>query len=144
VPATSIAIARDGQNAVSGALAALETVRWVFVACSSLMPYMTVFRQVGTIMKRIIAGVALVMNTASFSSADAVCIYADRQYSEGATLCISPTATQTCMSSGSWTKLELPQTQPNACERAFQTPNSVTLTVSPERRRENEVSARSP
>jgi hypothetical protein len=78
VPATSIAIARDGQNAVSGALAAQETVRWVFVACSSLMPYMTVFRQVGTIMKRIIAGVALVMNTASFSSADAVCIYADR------------------------------------------------------------------
>ena len=47
------------------------------------MPYMTVFRQMGTIMKRIIAGVALVMNTASFSSADAVCIYADRQYSEG-------------------------------------------------------------
>ena len=108
------------------------------------MPYITVVRRVGTIMKRIIAGAALVMNTTSFSSADAVCIYADRQYSEGATLCISPTATQTCMSSGSWTKLELPQTQPNACERAFQTPNSVTLTVSPERRRDNEVSARSP
>jgi hypothetical protein len=106
------------------------------------MAYMKVLRQTGTIMKRIIAGMALVVNSAGFSSADAVCIYADRQYSEGATLCISPTATQTCMSSGSWTKLELPQTQPNACERAFQTLNSVTLTVSPERRRDNELSGR--
>ncbi|SHN70663.1 Protein of unknown function [Bradyrhizobium erythrophlei] len=95
-------------------------------------------------MKRVIAGMALVMNTAGFSSAEAVCLYADRQYSEGATLCISPTATQTCTSSASWTKLELPQTQPNACERAFQTPNSVTLMVSPDRRRDNEVSVRSP
>jgi hypothetical protein len=95
-------------------------------------------------MIRVVAGVALVMGTAGFSSAGAVCVYADRQYSEGATLCISPTATQTCMSSGGWTKLELPQTQPNACERAFLTPNSVMLTVSPERRRDNEVSARSP
>ena len=95
-------------------------------------------------MKRVAVAVAMWMSTAVLSPVQAFCVYADRQYSEGATLCISPTATQTCMSSGSWTKLELPQTQPNACERAFQTPNSVTLTVSPERRRENEVSARSP
>jgi hypothetical protein len=43
------------------ALAAPETVRWVFVARSSLMAYMKVFSQVGTIMKSIIAGVALVI-----------------------------------------------------------------------------------
>ena len=77
------------------------------------------------------------MSTAVLSSAQASCVYADRQYSEGATLCISPTATQTCTSTGSWTKLELPQTQPNACERAYLTPNAVTLTVSPDRRRDN-------
>jgi Protein of unknown function (DUF1496) len=88
-------------------------------------------------MKRVVAGVALVMGTAGFGSAEAVCVYADKQYSEGATLCISPTATQTCTNSGSWTKLELPQTQPNACERAYLTPNAVTLTVSPDRRRDN-------
>jgi hypothetical protein len=88
-------------------------------------------------MKRMVAGVALVMGTAGFGSAQAVCMYADRQFTEGATLCISPTATQTCTSSGSWTKLELPQTQPNACERAYQTPNAITLTVSPDRRRDN-------
>ena len=85
-------------------------------------------------MKRMVAGVALVMGTAGFGSAQAVCVYADRQFTEGATLCISPTATQTCTNSGSWTKLELPQTQPNACERAYQAPNSVNLTVSPEKR----------
>ena len=84
-------------------------------------------------MKRVMAGVALVMGTAGFSSAEAVCVYADRQYSEGATLCISPTATQTCTNAGTWTKLELPQTQPNACERAYVTPNSVTLTVAPDK-----------
>jgi Protein of unknown function (DUF1496) len=88
-------------------------------------------------MIRVVAGVALVMGSAGFSSAGAVCVYADRQYSEGATLCISPTATQTCTNSGSWTKLELPQTQANACERAYQTPNAVTVTVSPDRRRDN-------
>jgi hypothetical protein len=88
-------------------------------------------------MKRIVAGMALVMSTAGVSAAQTYCIYADRQYSEGATLCISPTATQTCMSSGSWTKLEPPQTQPNACERAFHAPSAVTLTVTPEKRREN-------
>jgi hypothetical protein len=69
-------------------------------------------------MKRVLAGVALVMGMAGFSSAKAVCVYADRQYSEGA---------------GSWTKLELPQTQPNACERAYLTPNSFTFTVSPDK-----------
>ena len=88
-------------------------------------------------MKGVLAGMALVMSTAGFESAEAVCVYADRQYSEGATLCISPTATQTCTNAGSWTKLELPQTQPNACERAFQTPNAFTFTVTPDRRREN-------
>lgn len=88
-------------------------------------------------MRHVVAGIALVMSTAGFSSANAVCVYADRQYSEGATLCISPTATQTCTNNGSWTKLELPQTQPNACERAFQTPNSYTFTLSPDRRRDN-------
>ena len=87
-------------------------------------------------MKSIVAGVALVMGSADFGSAQAVCVYADRQYTEGATLCISPTATQTCTSSGSWTKLELPQTQPNACERAYLTPNAITLTLSPDRRRD--------
>jgi hypothetical protein len=84
-------------------------------------------------MKRVLAGVALVMGMAGFSSAKAVCVYADRQYSEGATICISPTATQTCTNAGSWTKLELPQTQPNACERAYLTPNSFTFTVSPDK-----------
>jgi len=88
-------------------------------------------------MKRIVGAVVVVMGSAGFGSAEAVCIYADRQYSEGATLCISPTATQTCTNGGSWTKLELPQTQPNACERAFQTPNAYTFTVSPDRRRDN-------
>jgi hypothetical protein len=88
-------------------------------------------------MKRVVAGVALVMSTAGFTSAQGLCIYADHQYSEGATLCISPTATQTCTSNGSWTKIELPQTQVNACEKAYQTPNSVTLTVSPDRRHDN-------
>ena len=88
-------------------------------------------------MKRMVAGVALVMGSAGFGSAQAVCVYADRQFTEGATLCISPTATQTCTNSGAWTKLELPQTQPNACERAYQTPSAITLTVSPDRRREN-------
>jgi len=88
-------------------------------------------------MKRVIVGLALAMSTGVVSSAQALCIYADRQYSEGATLCISPIATQTCTSSGSWTKLELPQTQPNSCERAYQTPNSVTVSVSPDRRRDN-------
>jgi hypothetical protein len=41
------------------------------------------------------------------------------------------------MSTGSWTKLELPQTQPNACERAYQPPNSITFSVSPDKRRDN-------
>jgi hypothetical protein len=91
----------------------------------------------GDMMKRVVAGVALVMSTAIFSSAHALCIYADRQYSDGATLCISPTATQTCTSNGSWTKLELPQTQANACERAYQTPNFVTFAVPPDKRRDN-------
>ena len=86
---------------------------------------------------RVVVGVALVMSTAGFSSAEAFCLYADRQYSEGATLCISPIATQTCTGAGSWTKLELPQTQANACERAYQTPNAFTFTVSPDRRRDN-------
>ncbi len=94
------------------------------------------FIQWGT-MKRVVVGVALAMNSAAFSSAQAFCVYADRQYSDGATLCISPTATQTCNSNGSWTKLELPQTQANACERAFQTPNSISFTVLPDRRRDN-------
>ena len=88
-------------------------------------------------MKRVVAGVAMLMGSAGFGTAEAVCVYADKQYSEGATLCISPTATQTCTGGGSWTKLELPQTQANACERAYQTPSAVTLTVSPDRRRDN-------
>jgi len=88
-------------------------------------------------MKRIVASVALLMATAIFNSAQALCVYADRQYSDGATLCISPTATQTCTSNGSWTKLELPQTQANACERAYQTPTFFTLAVPPDRRRDN-------
>ncbi|HET7887799.1 MAG TPA: DUF1496 domain-containing protein [Bradyrhizobium sp.] len=88
-------------------------------------------------MKRVVAGVAMLMGSAGFGTAEAVCVYADKQYSEGATLCISPTATQTCTNGGSWTKLELPQTQPNACERAYLTPNAFTFTVAPERRREN-------
>jgi len=89
-------------------------------------------------MKRAIAGLALVIGTAVFGSAQAaVCVYADRQYSEGATICISPTATQTCSNNGTWTKLELPQTQANACERAYQAPNSITLTVPSEKRRDN-------
>jgi hypothetical protein len=101
------------------------------------MAYMTTkddFRE--RTMKRVFAGVALVMSTAGLSSAEAVCVYADRQYSEGATICISPTATQTCTGTGGWTKLELPQTQPNACERAFLTPNAF-FTVAPEKRRDN-------
>jgi hypothetical protein len=88
-------------------------------------------------MKRVVAGLALVVSTGDIGSAQALCVYADRQYSEGATLCISPIATQTCMSSGSWTKLELPQTQPNACERAYQPPNSITFSVLPDKRRDN-------
>jgi hypothetical protein len=91
----------------------------------------TTFRE--KMMKRVVGGLALLMSSAVFNSAHALCIYADKQFSEGATLCISPSATQTCTSTGSWTKLELPQTQPNACERAYQAPNSVTLTVSPDK-----------
>ena len=87
-------------------------------------------------MKRVAAVMAMWMSTAILSPAQAFCVYADRQYSEGATLCISPTATQTCLNTGNWTKLEPPQTQGNACERAYQTPNSVTLSVLPEKRRE--------
>ena len=87
-------------------------------------------------MKRVAVAVTLWMSTAVLSPVQALCVYADRQYSEGATLCISPTATQTCLNTGNWTKLEPPQTQGSACERAYQTPNSVTLSVSPERRRE--------
>ncbi len=82
-------------------------------------------------MKSVVGGVALVMSAAGVSPAEAFCLYADRQYSEGATICISPIATQTCTGAGSWTKLELPQTQANACERAYQTPNAVTFTVAP-------------
>jgi len=88
-------------------------------------------------MIRVVAGLAFVMSTGVIGSAQALCVYADRQYSEGATLCISPIATQTCTSAGSWTKLELPQTQPNACERAYQPPNAITFSVSPDRRRDN-------
>jgi uncharacterized protein DUF1496 len=88
-------------------------------------------------MKHVVAGMALVMSTAGSGSAQTFCVYADRQYSEGATLCISPTATQTCTATGSWSKLEPPQTQPNACERAFHAPSAVTFTVSPDKRREN-------
>jgi hypothetical protein len=88
-------------------------------------------------MNRIVAGIALVMSTAGASSAEAHCIYSDRQYSEGATICMSPTATQTCTASGAWTKLELPQTQPNACERAFNIPSAVIFSVSPEKKRDN-------
>jgi hypothetical protein len=87
-------------------------------------------------MRRVVAGVTLVTSMAIGSSAQAVCIYADRQYSDGATLCISPTATQTCTSSGGWSKLELPQTQANACERAYQVPSTITLSVSPDKKRE--------
>lgn len=95
---------------------------------------MTTFKQLeGDMMKRVVASGALLMSTAIFSSAHALCIYADRQYSEGATLCISPTATQTCTGNASWTKLELPQTQANACERAYQTPNFITLAVPPDK-----------
>jgi hypothetical protein len=91
----------------------------------------------GEMMRRVLGGLALVIGTAAFSSAQALCVYADRQYSEGATLCLSPTGTQTCTSTGSWTKLELPQTQPNACERAYPPPNSITFAVSPDKRRDN-------
>ena len=87
-------------------------------------------------MKRVAVAVALWMSTVGLSPVLALCVYADRQYSEGATLCISPTATQTCMNTGSWTKLETPQTQVNACEKAYLAPNSIMISVSPERRRE--------
>jgi hypothetical protein len=88
-------------------------------------------------MNRIIAGLALVASTGVAGSAQAFCVYADRQYSTGATLCISPIATQTCTGDGSWTKLELPQTQPNSCDRAYQSQNFITFGGVPDRRRDN-------
>jgi hypothetical protein len=71
-------------------------------------------------MKRAITGLALVIGTAAFGSAQAaVCVYADRQYSEGATICISPTATQTCSNNGTWTKLaQLAQLVGSFCDFA--------------------------
>jgi hypothetical protein len=87
-------------------------------------------------MKSVFAGLTLMVSTAVISPVHAFCVYADRQYSDGATLCISPIASQTCTNSGSWSKLELPQTQANACERAYQIPSVVTLSVASDRKRE--------
>jgi hypothetical protein len=89
-------------------------------------------------MKRVVAGLALLMSGGASGSAEAFCVYADRQYSVGATLCISPIATQTCASDGSWSKLEPPQNQPNSCERAYQPPNFITFGV-PDGRRDSEI-----